>query len=344
MGILTEPYESTVASGGMFTFAQDHRQTYPYQPRCTHLSTPFIVCAMDQHPMRTAIRKLALLSLLVLSLSLSDISAQQRAHTLTGNIRYHKNFHSKVLNNDRDVIVYLPPDYGTNKHRYPVLYLQDGQNLFDGATSFIPGQEWRVDETAQSLINAHKIKPLIIVGIYNTGKDRVNEYTPVADEKYKGGNADSYGRMLIEELKPFIDRTYRTKTDFKNTGIGGSSLGGILSLYLALKYKDVFGRVAAVSPSVWFANKQIVRYVEAGRYRSNLRIWLDIGTKESREAAESERAVDDTRLLKEGLIKKGWQLNKNLRYFEDAGAEHNERAWANRVELILSFLFPAKND
>jgi len=295
--------------------------------------------------MRTAIRKLALLSLLVFSSSHTDLSAPQRTHTLTGDIRYHRNFHSTVLNNDRDLIVYLPPDYEVNKkRRYPVLYLQDGQNLFDGATSFIPGQEWRVDESAGSLISAHKIEPLIIVGINNAGKDRVNEYTPLADEKYKGGNADSYGRMLIEELKPFIDRSYRTKTDLKNTGIGGSSLGGILSLYLGLKYKHVFGRVAAISPSVWFANKQIVRYVEAGRYRSNLRIWLDIGTKESREPAESERIVNDARLLKEVLIKRGWQVNKNLRYFEDAGAEHNERAWANRVELILAFLFPAKND
>jgi predicted alpha/beta superfamily hydrolase len=90
--------------------------------------------------------------------------------------------------------------------------LNDGQNLFDGATSFIPGQEWRVDETAEALIKSGQIKPLIIVGIYNTGKDRVNEYTPVQDSKYKaGGQADLYGRMLVEELKPFIDQTYRTK-------------------------------------------------------------------------------------------------------------------------------------
>jgi hypothetical protein len=95
---------------------------------------------------------------------------------------------------------------------------------------------------------------------------------------------------------------------------------------------------------VWFAKKQIVRYVESGRYRSNLRIWLDIGIKESRETAESESTVNDNRLLRDALVKKGWQLNKNLHYFEDPGAEHNERAWANRFELILTFLFPAKND
>ena len=119
--------------------------------------------------MRAAIFKTVLLSLLGLSLSLTNISGQQPAHTLTGDIRYHKNFHSNLLNNDRDVIVYLPPDYETNKNkRFSVFYMHDGQNLFDGATSFIPGQEWRVDETAQSLINAHKIEPLVVVGIYNT--------------------------------------------------------------------------------------------------------------------------------------------------------------------------------
>jgi enterochelin esterase-like enzyme len=101
----------------------------------------------------------------------------QRPHTLTGEIRAHKSFHSRILNNDRDVLVYLPPDYETTKKKhYPVLYLHDGQNLFDGATSFIPGQEWRVDETPQRLIAAAKIEPLIIVGVYNTGKDRINEY------------------------------------------------------------------------------------------------------------------------------------------------------------------------
>jgi enterochelin esterase-like enzyme len=186
--------------------------------------------------MRSAIFKPGILSLLGLALSLTCVSAQQRPHTLTGDIRYHKNFHSKVLNNDRDIIVYLPPGYETNKNkRFSVFYMHDGQNLFDGATSFIPGQEWKVDETAQSLINAHKIEPLIVVGIYNTGKDRVNEYTPAQDPKYKaGGNADLYARMLVEELKPFIDRTYRTKPDAAHTGLGGSSLGGLVSLYLGL--------------------------------------------------------------------------------------------------------------
>ncbi len=277
------------------------------------------------------------------ALILCGAAIAQQPHTLTGDIRVLRNFHSKILNDDRDVLVYLPPGYDAARGtRYSVLYMHDGQNLFDGATSFIPGQEWRVDETAQALIAAAKIEPLIIVGVYNN-KDRINEYTPAADAKYKlGGKADLYGRMLVEELKPFIDAQYRTKKDGRHTGLGGSSLGGLASLYLALKYRNVFGRVAVVSPSVWFANKQIVRYVEALPKKQPVRIWMDIGTKEGRTAEEAQQAVNDARLLKETLVKKGWKVGKDLSYFEAAGAEHNEGAWAARVEPILTFLFPRK--
>ena len=280
------------------------------------------------------------LSVTVAVLVCGTANAQQ-PHSLTGDIRVHKAFHSKILNNDRDLVVYLPPGYeAAKKERYPVFYLHDGQNIFDGATSFIPGQEWRVDETAQSLIAARKIEPLVIVGIYNTGKERINEYTPVADQKYKGGQADRYGRMLVEELKPFIDRTYRTLTDASHTGLGGSSLGGLVSLYLGLKYPQVFGRLAVVSPSVWFADHHIVRYVEASMKKPKVRIWLDIGTREGRDPKEAQKTVDDARLLKDALIRKGWKAGKDLSYFEAEGAEHNERSWAARMERILEFLFP----
>ncbi|MEP6920177.1 MAG: alpha/beta hydrolase-fold protein [bacterium] len=282
------------------------------------------------------------LRLLVAGFATCGAAVAQRPHTLTGDIRIHQNYHSTILNNDRDVVIYLPPGYATAKNeRYPVLYLHDGQNLFDGATSFIPGQEWRVDETAQALIVAGKIEPLIIVGVNNAGKDRSNEYTAAVDTKYKmGGNADLYGRMLIEELKPFVDSHYRTKQGAENTGIGGSSLGGLVSLYLALKNPKVFGRAAVVSPSVWFADKHIVHYVEALPGKNKVRIWMDIGTREGRTPEEAQRSVDDARLLKATLQKQGWKLGRDLSYFEAMGAEHNEVAWAARVESILTFLFP----
>jgi predicted alpha/beta superfamily hydrolase len=272
----------------------------------------------------------------------SQETVPQRQHTLTGDIRYHKGFHSKILNNDRDVVVYLPPGYDKDKRKgYAVLYLQDGQNLFDGATSFIPGQEWRVDETAQSLIDAGKIEPLMIVGINNAGKDRVNEYTPAADDRYKaGGQADQYGRMLVEELKAFIDANYRTLKDAAHTGIGGSSLGGLVSMYLGLKYKDVFSKVAVVSPSVWWADNQIVHYIEALPQKPKLRIWLDIGTKEGRNPDEAKQTIESARLLRETLIRRGWHEGQDLKYFEAEGAEHNERDWAARTDKILEFLFP----
>ena len=271
-------------------------------------------------------------------------AAAQQPHTLTGDIRLHRNFHSQILNNDRDIIVYLPPGYDANKTaRYSVLYLHDGQNIFDGATSFIPGQEWRVDETAQSLISAGKIAPLIIVGIYNTGTARVNEYTPVEDAKYKaGGKADLYGRMLVEELKPFIDTNYRTRRDAKHTGLGGSSLGGLVSLYLGLKYPNVFSRLAVVSPSVWWADIHIVRYAQALPRKPRLRIWLDIGTKEGRNAKEAQDTVNGARLLRDALARKGWKPGKDLKYLEAEGAEHNELALAARAATMLEFLFPKK--
>lgn len=278
----------------------------------------------------------------VCGLVLSQVVNAQQPHTLTGNIHFHKSFHSKILNNDRDIVVYLPPGYSSDvKRRYPVFYLHDGQNLFDGATSFIPGQEWRVDETAQALIDARKIQPLIIVGIYNTGKDRIDEYTPVADPRYKaGGKADLYGRLIVEELKPFIDVTYRTRRDRAHTGLGGSSLGGLVSLYLGLKYPRVFGKLAVVSPSVWWDDKHIVKYIQQSRLKIRPYIWLDIGTEEGRDEKEAQAAVEDMRLLRQALVRRGWHNGSELKYLEAQDAQHNESAWAARTDQILEFLFP----
>ena len=292
---------------------------------------------------KSQMRRYSILASLVTLFAFS-VGLAQQPHTLTGDIRLHKDFHSQILSNNSHLTVYLPSGYDSDpKQRYPVLYFHDGQNLFDGATSFIPGQEWRLDETAQSLIAARKIEPLIIVGLYNTGKDRVEEYTPVPDPKYKvGGRADLYGRMLVEEVKPFIDHNYRTLKDAKHTGLGGSSLGGLVSLYLGLKYPNVFERLAVVSPSVFWGDKFIVHYVEALRSKPDMHIWLDIGTKEGRNPAEEQETVTYARLLESALVKKGWKLEKDLKYFEAQGAEHNEHAWASRVGPMLEFLFPKK--
>src|SRR4051812_40412415 len=262
-----------------------------------------------------------------------DLDAE-RPHTLTGDIRSHANFHSRYLENDRTVLVYLPPDYDpATADRYPVLYLHDGQNVFDQATSF--GDEWRVDETAQALITAGRIEPIIVVGVYNTGEHRVDEYTPTpAPDGVKGGRADDYGRMVVEELKPFIDRRYKTLPAAANTAMGGSSLGGLLTMHLGLRYPTAFGKLAVLSPSVWWDDRVILREVGALSKKPVQRIWLDAGTR------EGERVIADSRRLRDALVAKGWTLGQDLAYFEAPGGEHNERSWAARVGPVLEFLFP----
>jgi predicted alpha/beta superfamily hydrolase len=288
-------------------------------------------CGIDL-PMKS----IALAVVLALALASAPAAAQRR-HTLTGTFRTIENFQSRFLPSARTVLVYLPPGYDRDTaRRYPVLYLHDGQNLFDGATSFIDGQEWRVDETAERLIRAGLVEPLIVVGVYNTGEQRMAEYTPVADPKHGGGQADLYGRLLVEELKPRIDAEFRTRTDAASTGLGGSSLGGLVSLYLGLKYPNVFGRLAVVSPSVWWADRAILETVAALPARTGQRIWVDVGTKEGKSA------TPDTRRLRDALAAKGWRLGRDLRYLEARGAEHNEAAWAGRFDRILRFLYPAR--
>lgn len=253
-------------------------------------------------------------------------------HTLTGDIRTHQNFHSQHLPHDRSLIVYLPPGYDARQaRRYPVLYFHDGQNVFDKATSV--GDEWHVDETAQALIDAGEIEPLIVVGIYNTGVHRIDEYTPTATPK-GGGHADAYGRMLVEEIKPFIDREYKTLPGAASTGLAGSSLGGLLTMHLGLRYPTVFNRLAVVSPSVWWDNREIVREVEALPHKLTLTIWLDAGT------AEGQEVTDDTRRLRDALVAKGWAEGDDLTYFEAEGGQHNEQSWAARVAPFLKFLYP----
>jgi len=256
--------------------------------------------------------------------------------TLGARLNKHQQFVSRLVEQHHDLIVYLPPMYEVERgRRFPVLYMQDGQNLFDPETSFIKGNYWRLGETADALAAAAAIEPLIIVGIYNSGPKRLDEYTPVEDKRLGGGQADAYGRMLIQELKPFIDAQYRTLQGPENCGLGGSSLGGLVSLYLGLQNPSVFSKLAVMSPSVWWRNRTILKTVAALGKKPKLSVWLDIGTR------ESTRAVADTRLLRDGLIKKGWQLGEDLAYCEAEGAQHTESAWAERAGPMLRFLFPA---
>jgi predicted alpha/beta superfamily hydrolase len=261
-------------------------------------------------------------------------------HTLTGNIQQHAKFESRILHNQRDVLVYLPPAYPRAvRRRYPVLYLQDGQNMFDAATAFA-GVEWGADETAQRSIQRKWIEPLIIVAVANTGNNRIHEYAPTRGviertatrTRRSRGGLRRYGRFLIEELKPFIDRTYRTRPDAESTGLGGSSLGGLATLALGLWYPRVFSRLAVLSPSIWWDECVICRMVDELPEKLPFKIWLDTGTEEP----GWERARD----LRDRLVEKGWRLDDDLQYSEVIGAGHSESAWAARFESVLRYLYP----
>lgn len=252
-------------------------------------------------------------------------------------LRRHPDMASAFLDARRDVLVYLPPGYPACGP-CPVLYLHDGQNLFDPATAHVQGQHWRVGETTDALVRAGTVEPLIIVGIANTGPSRIHEYTPTKDARLGGGLADCYGRFLVEELKPFIDATYRTRTDAASTGLGGSSLGGLVSLHLGLSRPDVFGRLAVVSPSVWWDRRVILSTVRRTRPRPALRIWVDMGT------AEGRRGLDDARMLKAALVGAGWRVGADLHYAEYEGGTHSEGAWAARFGAIVTWLFGGAPD
>jgi predicted alpha/beta superfamily hydrolase len=263
-------------------------------------------------------------------------------HTLTGNIKRHRAFPSNILGNRRDVLVYLPRGYRRfSRRRYPVLYLQDGQNVFDAATSF-SGVEWGVDEAAERLIKENLIEPLIVVAVANTGEQRIDEYAPtrgVIDAKAKRkkrskGLARKYGHFLMDELKPYIDRKYRTNPGAEFTGLGGSSLGGLVTFAIGILYPQVFGRLMVMSPSIWWDNFAIYRLVDSIEQKPPLKVWLDIGT--------AEPGWEQARELVNRLLEKGWKLQKDLQYMEAQGADHSEAAWAARVEPALRFLFPAK--
>jgi predicted alpha/beta superfamily hydrolase len=258
-------------------------------------------------------------------------------HTLTGHFDHLKDYRSRFLKNPRDIIIYLPPGYNASPEvRYPVLYMNDGQNLFDSATAFL-GNEWGLDETAERLIGAAEIRPLIIVGIYNTGLQRVAEYTYIKDKRGRGGRARAYGKLVVNELKPVIDREYRTLPDAANTAIGGSSLGGLVSMYFGLEHPEIFGKLLVMSPSVWWANAAILKEVARIRHKIRQKIWLDVGTQED---SKPEICLRQVQSLRDALIKKGWVLGDDLAYCEDQGAGHNEAAWGHRAPAALKFLFP----
>jgi predicted alpha/beta superfamily hydrolase len=260
---------------------------------------------------------------------------------VVGELKIHP-FKSTIFGNKRMIRVWLPPGYGDRMNRkrlYPVFYLNDGQNLFDPSTAF-GGIEWQVDETAQRLIQERRIEPLIIIGIDNAQADRVREYVPyrAADIPVRTVAGKKYPEFLQREVIPFVRKRYRIASGPENTGLGGSSLGGLIALYTAMVRPGEFGRLLIESPSLFVGERRILR--ESLRVKNwPERIFLGVGTKElGDDTAQNQKVVEDVRTLAEILRKSGLSGDR-LEVDIDEGASHSESAWAGRFPDALAFLF-----
>jgi enterochelin esterase-like enzyme len=265
-----------------------------------------------------------------------------RASGATGDLRLHE-FQSRVFQNTRFLRVWLPPGYDNAENagrHYPVLYLNDGQNLFEAAAAFA-GIEWQVDETADRLIREGVVPPLIVVGIDNAGKDRIREYMPyrALNPRMLRVRGRYYPDFLMNEVMPFAERSYRVAAGPENTGLGGSSLGALIALYTAMARPEVIGRLLLESPSLWASGRRLVSESRSVRIWPE-RIFLAAGTAEAGNAERSRTVVDDVRELA-AILRRAVLSERRLRLMIKDGAGHNEAAWAERFPEALQFLFGA---
>ncbi len=258
-----------------------------------------------------------------------DAFGYQITSQITGTVVYHREMKGEGIR-PRNIIVWLPPHYEKDTdRRYPALYMHDGQNILDPATSFL-GIDWQIDETADSLIRTGQIEPLIIVGMYNT-PDRTAEYSP-------GPKGEAYMQFVVETVKPFIDRTYRTLPDRQHTAIAGSSMGGIISFMLLWEHTDIFSKAACFSPAFRIDNLDYTAAVE--QYtgpKKDVKIYIDNGGLGLETRLQP--GVDEMLAM---LKRKGYEENRDFCWFVDKEAEHNEAAWARRAWRPLKLFFGKK--
>jgi len=262
------------------------------------------------------------------------------AQSATGDLRLHE-FRSRVFRNTRFLRVWLPPGYdeaaNAGRH-YPVLYLNDGQNLFEAATSFT-GVEWQVDETGDRLIREGVVPPMILVGMDNTGRERIREYMPHRSlhPMMLRAHGTRYPAFSFKEVMPFIAGNYRVANGPENTGLGGSSLGALIALYTVAVRPGVIGRLLLESPSLWSSNRQMIRQ-SRGVKRWPERVFLATGTAEAGRRDKDQSVVDDVRELA-GIMRRAGLDDARLRLVVEDGATHHESAWARRFPDALTFLF-----
>jgi predicted alpha/beta superfamily hydrolase len=227
---------------------------------------------------------------------------------------------------DRDLVVWLPPDYDADKtRRYPVIYMHDGQNIFDPVTSAF-GVDWSIDETADDLIKKKSIEPVIVVGIYNTS-DRMKEYTP-------GEKGTAYMNFIVEVVKPLIDSTYRTRPDRKHTIVGGSSAGGIISFMLVWEHPDVFSKAICMSPAFKSLSPGGWDYTRVVRSSNGQKkpIFLYIDNGGIGLDSQLQPGIDE---MLTALKTKGYAEGKDFLFLPDPTAKHFEADWAKRFPNAL---------
>lgn len=272
----------------------------------------------------------------------SDGNAPSPKSSVVGTLELH-NIESRALKQPRTIRVWLPPDYdGAARTRYPVLYMQDGQNCFDRATSAF-GNEWEIDETLTKLINDRRIAPMIVVGIDNGLANRINEYTYHADAKRGGGQGAAYAEFLLNEVKPFVEKRYRAQTGLAHTFLGGSSLGGLISLEIARRHPGNFGGVIAMSPAIRWADEVFLKEIEQGAGGlAGARVWIDMGARENlpvaaneKQEAQNEQLVAAARRLDATLTK---LRVKHSLMIDEEHPEHNEPAWASRFPRAITYI------
>jgi predicted alpha/beta superfamily hydrolase len=251
-------------------------------------------------------------------------------------LKRHEAFHSTFLDGPdetRSLTVYLPPEYVAGNGPYPLLLLHDGQNLFDPARAF-GGQTWHVQETADALIASDAIPPLVIVGVDHGGDARVREYTPTPGNQPGAGQLALHCRFMIEDVVPFLARTYAVRTDADGLGLGGSSLGALATIGIAVSAPGRFGRLIAMSPSVWWDRRAILRPIRRAPLSPLPRIWIDAGAKEGARTTRDAQDLAD-------LLRRG-DTDGRVHFELDPEGDHSEASWSRRLGPALTFCYGSR--
>ncbi len=261
-------------------------------------------------------------------------SGENVSSTMASNVSVLSDFFMPQLNRSRNIWVYTPPDYQSNpKKKYPVLYMHDGQNMFDAKTSF--SGEWSVDESLNTLFKAGD-QGAIVVGIDNGDADRIAEYTPWANSKYGGGEGSKYIDFIVETLIPYINANYRTLNTRESTGIMGSSLGGLISFYGGIKFQNTFGKIGVFSPSFWFTD-DIYTFAKTTGFKQNTRMFFLAGAKE--DSTLTSKVNEMHKLLRQ----KAFNANEIKIVVKEDG-QHSEWFWKREFPAAYQWLFSEFNN